>query len=245
MKIYLLLIILSFRSISHAKLFKAKDTCNRTSINKIISALSVKKVSNKNTIVKAVIKNGKSFDIDCRLLVTILKVESDFNRYAINPFTGEIGISQINHKLWKNELAIVKKYFLNLSKIKPRSSYYKIYKQIPKIKISNLKNINHSIQIMSSILYYYRHKFHKKDPIWFARYNSGLYVHKLEYLHLLEYQFKKIKIADYFINYTEKTRLVTHVVKKHGFKRVLEIYTRLSSKKIRNEKYKNRFKKKS
>ena len=201
----------------------ASTNCSYKKVSDVIRTFKKFKHDKKinHFFTKTIIKNGKRENVDCILMVTILKVESDFTlkRNTITP--EDISIAQINYPEQKENL---KRINIKLNK-----------KRL-------LKSNKYAIKIMSKVLSLLKKDF-PNDPLWYARYNSGWYLPKLAYLHRLEYQWKKIGMADYFVNYKEKNRITLHCVKKHGWKKVMNIYTRFKTKKQEFADYKRKFQK--
>ena len=199
------------------------SNCRYKEVSRVIGEYKTFKHNQKinKFFTKTIIKYGKKHKVDCILMATILKVESDFVHKQNNLTPNDFGIAQINYPIQKKNL---KRYGVKINKNKL------------------IKSNKYSIEIMAIILKYLK-KSHPKDSLWFARYNSGYYLHKLAYLHLLEVQWKKVGYNDYFVDYKEKKRIYEYCVKKYGWKRLAEIYTPLYNKKERYAKYKKRIKK--
>ena len=201
-----ILIILSL--FSHQAI--ASKNCTKKEVSDLIYSYKTFKDNKKinKFFTKEIIKSGKKHNVNCLIMASILKIESDFI-FKTNKITpNDISIAQINFPL----------QLVNL-----RNEGYLLDKK------KLMKSNKYAIDRLAVILKLLK-KNNPKDPLWFTRYYSGYYIHKLTYLHRLEYQCKKVGLADYFVNYKEKNRLLNHCIKKYGAKKVLNIYTRLDSK---------------
>lgn len=218
LSVFMLLFLYSNEALSHG------NNCDFNKVSQVINVYKKFKHNKKinKFFTKTIIKYGNKYKVDCVLMATIIKVESDFvhKKNSITP--EDISIAQINYPLQKRNL---KRLGVKLNKKKLISSN------------------KYAIEMMAMILSLLKKDYAKKDPLWYARYNTGKYLYKLEYLHRLEFQWKKVGLADYFVNYKEKKRLLRHCVMKYGWKRVVNIYTRLSNKQNEMKAYKQRFSK--
>ena len=61
-----------------------------------------------SNIVESVFFQSKQYELDPTLVLGVIQVESNFNPSAVSS-RGAYGLMQINHKVWKNELMIVKR----------------------------------------------------------------------------------------------------------------------------------------
>ena len=229
MKKYLILVIflslfsnLGYSNIHNKFYSKGNSSCKYKTIKKYLRKLKYfRNKYDEKHLIWEIQRTGIEFNLNCVLITSLLKIESNLNQNAVNPFTGEKSISRINTKVWRKEY---KKNGMTLDKQKlSKDRFYSIYQ-------------------MGYILFYYRAYF-PKDDHWFARYNSGLWIYKLEYMARLEMQFKKMGIQDYFISYKMKRRMIGYLIQKYGWERTLSIYTNLYSKKERQIRYIERFKK--
>jgi soluble lytic murein transglycosylase-like protein len=112
------------------------------------------KVSNhpeNDKIAKIIGKNANELKIDPKIMMAIIKVESDFNQKAVSR-TGDISMAQINLKVWNKEFK--------------RLKLGKIDRKLLK------KDYEYSIKIMSQILNIIKQR-HNNDPYWYARYHSN------------------------------------------------------------------------
>lgn len=204
MKILIILLLLMSNN-----LFALND-CQYKKVSDLIYSYKTFKDNKKinHFFTKEIIKSGKKHKVNCLLMASILKIESDFI-FKTNSLTpNDISIAQINYPLQVINLA---KYGYELNK-----------KRL-------MKSNKYAIDRLAVILKFLK-KENPKDPLWFTRYYSGYYLNKLTYLHRLEYQWKKVGLADYFVDYKEKNRLISHCIKKYGAKKVINIYTRMDSK---------------
>lgn len=101
-----------------------------------------------------VIKHSKHFNLDKQLVLSIIKVESNFNNDAVS-HTNDYGLMQINK---------------NTAKIFGFS--------IPRIK----KDKDYAIYCGTFYLSYLRYKYSHKDKYWWARYHSNTPTFKQKYI---------------------------------------------------------------
>ena len=217
LKIITIISLILMTNISFAKATNCSFNKVSDAIYKFQTFKHNKKINHFFT--KTILTYGKKYKIDCILMATIIKVESDYI-HKTNPYTpSDYSIAQINYPVQKKDLA---QFGIKLSKKKlMRSNKY-------------------AIKMMATILSIIK-KRHHKDSLWYARYHSGLYLDKLRYLHRLEIQWKKLGYSDFFVDYNEKERIYRYCVKKYGWKKVAEIYTPMENKKKRLTRYKKRF----
>lgn len=124
-----------------------------------------------DTIVESVLASSEANDVDPLIILSILKVESDFNQRVVSN-TGDFSLAQINYNIWSKELKRVKKIDLDFEKLKT--------------------DIPYSVDIMGKILKILE-KRHKKDPDWYARYHSGTVKFKMAYSKKLNTAMESIK----------------------------------------------------
>lgn len=134
---------------------------------------------------KLIYKSSKKYKIDSRIIISILKVESNFDQSAINlsscknkniPKCGDYSIAQINYNIWS-------KNFLELGR-EPLSFY----------KLKN--SVSYSIDRMAEILSILKDNYGESDKLWFARYHSSTPFFKNRYVKVLKKEFKKIIRSD-------------------------------------------------
>jgi len=207
--VLVLSLIFSVNSFSKSQKIISKD------LKKVIN---MKKKHNKK-IASLILESSKKYSIDPKLIMSIIAVESNFDQAAQNKNgckyinfkknCGDYSLAQINYLVWKEEL---RKYKENLD--------------LEKLKKSNA----YAIDRMSLILSILKKRHSKKDKLWFTRYNSGNYLKKIRYLRMLEYRLKRI---GYKIDYQAKEKLLYLAVRKHGWKKVMGIYTKIPSVKLK------------
>lgn len=125
-------------------------------------------------IAKSVYFASVEYNIDPKLILSILKVESSFRQEAISE-TGDFSIAQINLRVWKQELERLSLEPIDEYKIKTDGSY--------------------AILRMAEILSLLRNR-HKGDNDWFATYHSVNSINKEVYKLRVLAQFDKIKNID-------------------------------------------------
>lgn len=138
-------------------------------------------------IAKSIIKHSNDKKIDFRILMSILKVESDFKQSKVS-HTGDYSLAQINYATWSGELNRVKKIKLNKEKLKV--------------------DIDYSIRMMTEILQVLE-KRHQKDPVWYARYHSGTPSLKLKYSNKVDMALGSIKLEEYNFNQNKIKQLIS------------------------------------
>jgi hypothetical protein len=102
-------------------------------------------------VAAAIESNSKKYDIPKKVLLSIIKIESNFRSNAVSP-TGDYSIVQINLKIWDKEFAR-----LGLSKI-------------DRVKLIN--SDEYAIGKMCKILNIIKARS-PRDPKWYARYHSN------------------------------------------------------------------------
>lgn len=193
-------------------------------IQKKLKKLKPMKYKFNKKISRYIADYSKMYDVDPLLLLSILKIESNFEQSATNyngckyvdnkKNCGDYSIAQINFLIWQKEF----------KKIKNTKRYPKITQglNIEKLKKSN----KYGIETMAKILYVLKIRHSHYDSLWYTRYNSGNTLKRIRYLRLMETAFRKIK---YPINYEAKEKLLLKAVKRHGWKKVMAIYTKIPS----------------
>lgn len=127
-------------------------------------------ISIKSFAVESLVaKHSKHFNLDKQLVMSIIKVESNFNNDAVS-HTNDYGLMQINK---------------NTAKVFGFS--------IPRIK----KDKDYAIYCGTFYLSYLRSKYSHKDKYWWARYHSSTPAHKQKYVRriLNVYKTKGIETA--------------------------------------------------
>lgn len=122
----------------------------------------LEKVSNhpeNEKIAMLIGSNANDIKIDPKIMMAIIKVESDFNQKAVSR-TGDISMAQINLKVWNKEFK--------------RLKLGKIDRKLLK------KDYAYSIKIMAQILNIIKQR-HNEDPYWYARYHSNNQKSKMVY----------------------------------------------------------------
>ena len=118
---------------------------------------------------------GKKYDIDPRIMIAILVVESSFRQSAKNVNTNkttDYSIAQINYETWKKGFKKMSRAPLNKERLVSDEAY--------------------AIFRMAEILRIYKDRFESQDKIWFARYNSSTIKYKTIYKNKLVKEFKKL-----------------------------------------------------
>ena len=117
----------------------------------VINSFYVKPVKNADSIANAIVKYSYKHQVDYKLMLAIIKNESDFKQSAVSR-TGDISISQIRVPVWKEEFANRKLRPLDAQKLK--------------------KDSNYAIDRMAEIISILEDKWKEEDPYWYARYHS-------------------------------------------------------------------------
>lgn len=108
---------------------------------------------------------AKKYDIDPRIMISILKVESDFRQHAVS-HTGDYSVAQINFNIWSKNFNKMDRAPLKYEKLLEDEAY--------------------AIFRMAEILNILKKEHSKKDVHWFARYHSStpkfknLYISRLQ-----------------------------------------------------------------
>lgn len=132
-----------------------------------------------------VIFSSQKYKIDPRLMLAIIKVESDFNQNAHNSYSckfkretnksrcGDHSVAQINYHIWKNEFINHGRKPLDYNRLKTDDAY--------------------AIFRMAEIISILENDFSKKDFSWYARYHSNEPTRKKNYKNKVDKEFAKIK----------------------------------------------------
>lgn len=113
----------------------------------------------------------KKYDLDPRIMVAILKVESDFKQKAVSN-TGDYSVAQINFKIWAKKFRQLDKAPLEFNRLKEDDAY----------AIFRMGEILHQIKLHHA----------KTDQFWFARYHSATPKFKNAYIKKLQIHLKKL-----------------------------------------------------
>lgn len=140
-------------------------------------------------VAKAIIQHSAKHNIDFRILLGIIKVESDFNQNMVSD-TGDYSMAQINYDTWSKELKRTKNIKLDKNKLQ--------------------KDINYSISMMTEILNVLQSR-HSKDPVWYARYHSGTPSLKLQYAAKVNGAMGSIKVEEFNFNQERLKDLIQDV----------------------------------
>lgn len=113
-----------------------------------IITLTGKDLPEYKSYAKSIIKYSKQYKVNPSIVVSIIMTESSFSKSALSS-TGDIGLVQINPKIWIPEFKRLFNEDLDVKKLATDSDYA----------------IHKMIQILS---------YHQcdKDPYWFAKYHS-------------------------------------------------------------------------
>jgi soluble lytic murein transglycosylase-like protein len=114
---------------------------------------------------------SKEYQLDPRILLSILYVESNFKQSAKSN-TGDFSIAQINFKVWEHSFKKMKKTPLNFKQLKEDETY--------------------AIYRMAEILNLLKNDHEKSDKFWFARYHSSTPKYKKRYIGMLQKPLKKL-----------------------------------------------------
>ena len=114
---------------------------------------------------------SKKYDIDPRIIISILKTESDFKQQAVS-HTGDYSVAQINFKIWSKNFNKMDRAPLKYEKLIEDEAY--------------------SIFRMAEILHILKKEHSKKDVHWFARYHSNTPKYKNVYIKKLQVSLKKL-----------------------------------------------------
>ena len=113
----------------------------------------------------------KKYDLDPRIVIAILKTESDFRQNAIS-HTGDYSVAQINFKVWSKNFNKMDRAPLKYEKLREDEAY--------------------ALFRMAEILSILQKQHSKTDKQWFARYHSATPHFKSIYMTKLEKVLKKL-----------------------------------------------------
>ena len=180
---------------------------SKEEINRDIKKLKKMKSAHRKKITNLIHKASVKYQINPKIMLAIIKVESNFEQSGMNKYKckkndshcGDFSIAQINYKTWKNKLSL----------------------DIHKLKSNNAYAIDKMGELLSKIK-----KNRPNDKLWFLRYHSGSYLFKIRYLKLVERYLKRINFK---LDFLAKEELLRKAVYKYGWKRVLALYTHIPS----------------
>ena len=137
------------------------------------------------SISESVHREAERTNIDYKIFLSIIKVESGFKQDAVSS-TGDYSLAQINFRNWNRERNRLGLPLMELSKLKEDPDY--------------------AIRMMAEILSILKNRHEKKDRLWFARYHSGTYSKKKGYANKLSKVSKKISSeeVDSFVGDSKK-----------------------------------------
>lgn len=124
---------------------------------------------------------AKKYKIDPRIMISIIKVESNFKQEATNLESckrtkkiqcGDYSLAQINYESWSVQFPKMGRKELDLQRLKTDESY--------------------ALFRMAEILSILKNQHSKNDPTWFARYHSATDKHKKRYIKELKNVLKKV-----------------------------------------------------
>lgn len=124
---------------------------------------------------------AKKYSIDPRIMIAIMKIESNFKQNAVNLESckrtkqikcGDYSIAQINYEVWSKSFPKMGRKPLDLQRLKTDESY--------------------AIFRMAEILNLLQTEFANKDKFWFARYHSATPKHKERYKVELKRELRKV-----------------------------------------------------
>lgn len=159
------------------------NTMAREAIYKISSILSgeMKLKKDKSERLATIIAfSAKKYEIDPRIMIAIMKVESNFNQNAVNLVScertkqtkcGDYSIAQINYEVWSKAFPKMGRKPLDLQRLKTDETY--------------------AIFRMGEILNILKSQY-PQDKLWFARYHSSTPEHKKRYTNVLKKELRKV-----------------------------------------------------
>ena len=170
------------------KLIKDETTRSKPAIESASFILQKRmKVSKQKAdrIGTLVIFASKKYKIDPRLMLSIIKVESDFSQLAHNSYSckykretdkkkcGDHSVAQINYHIWKSEFIKLGRKPLDYNRLKSDDAY--------------------AVFRMAEILNILKNNYSKKEASWYARYHSSDIKLKKTYQVKVDKEFLKIK----------------------------------------------------
>jgi hypothetical protein len=175
--------------IMHSKTYSLKKIPNmntraRETISKISNILmkEMKLQKNKSERLATIIAfAAKKYEIDPRIMIAIIKVESNFDQNAVNLVScertkqrecGDYSLAQINYEAWSASFPKMGRKPLDLKRLKTDEVY--------------------AIHRMAEILSILQKQYAKNDSYWFARYHSSTPKHKDSYKITLKKELKKV-----------------------------------------------------
>lgn len=163
MKTLLIILTLVTASVSNAQVKPVRDLASK------IAVLVGSEDTEHNIIAHSVYIHSKANGIDATLVIAILMTESTFNQSAVSS-TGDLGIGQINPKVWGAELKRLKRKPLDIKRLKKDMDYA----------------VARTVEILSIV---------KKDsdPYWVGRYHSKTPSLKKAYFVRVQKQLQKLQ----------------------------------------------------
>lgn len=152
--------------------FTAKANNVELVLKDIGTLMETSEVDKFRPVAKAILKHSKAYNIDYKIVLALIMTESTFRQGAVSS-TGDLGIGQINYKVWSKEFARLKKNPLNKEKLKTDSDYA----------------IKRTVEILAILKC-------KKDPLWVAKYHSKTPSLKKAYYQRIANQLNKISQKD-------------------------------------------------
>lgn len=144
----------------------------QTKIEKMINVVEpTLEKKNANKIAKLIHYTSKRYNIDPKIIVSIIDTESDFRHHKVSS-TGDLSLVQINPKVWNAEFKRLGLGELDIQQLK-KSERYALIK-------------------MGQILNDLKTKYAHKDEKWFARYHSRTKKFKTTYANKVELRMRKI-----------------------------------------------------
>lgn len=163
---------------------KKNHTIAQKAINRISHILKTEmKLSEEksNRLATKIAFAAKKYGIDPRIMISIIKVESNFKQEATNFESckrtkqikcGDYSLAQINYESWSVNFPKMGRKALDLQRLKTDESY--------------------ALFRMAEILSILKNQYEKTDKTWFARYHSSTDKHKKRYIKELKIVLKKV-----------------------------------------------------
>ena len=137
---------------------------------------------------------AKKYEIDPRIMISIMKIESLFDQKAYNP-SGDHSIAQINYKIWKKEFKKLDRPELMFKRLKKDDAY--------------------AIFRMAEILSIEKQRY--KGDKWYLTYHSKTKKYRDRYEKRYNVQFEKLKVfgPDMLKNFPKDTiRIANYFLEK-------------------------------
>lgn len=132
-------------------------------------------VSEYKPMAQAVLKYSKAQKIDYRVVLALLMTESSMDQTVVSS-TGDLGIGQINYKIWSKEFKRLKKVPLEKARLKTDVDYA----------------IARTVEILAILK-------NTKDPLWIGKYHSNTPKLKQAYSQRIAKQLKKLNPDHYIV----------------------------------------------